>query len=234
MTNPFDFDKNPGMSEGYERGPRWFVPGYDVSHAMAATLLHDRIGERGRVLVLGAGGGVELSVLAQASSGWTFVGVDPSERMLAVADQKLRALGLDTRVQLVRGYIPDAPPGPFDAATCFLTLNFIPDDGARLDALRHIRRRLVAGAPFLMITMITLSADKTSPAFERQLRLYRAFARQNGAPEDMIAAASAGIRDHLHALTSEREEALLREAGFGAVELFYAGLAIRGWSAIAV
>lgn len=233
MTNPFDFDKMPGLAEGYERGPRWFVPGYDASHVMAATLLSDRIGERGRVLVLGAGGGVELSVLAQASSGWTFVGVDPSEQMLAVADQKLRALGLEARVQLVRGYIPDAPAGPFDAATCFLTLSFIPDDGARLDALKHIRRRLVAGAPFLMITGITHSADKTSPAFERQLRLYRAFARQNGAPEDLIATASEGVR-RLHALTPEREEALLREAGFGDVELFYAGLMIRGWSAIAV
>src|SRR6185436_1998703 len=101
MTNPFDFDKNHALSQDYERGPRRFVPGYDASHAMAATLLADRIGERGRVLVLGAGGGIELSALAQASPGWTFVGVDPSENMLAQARRKLEAAGLEGRARLV-------------------------------------------------------------------------------------------------------------------------------------
>lgn len=228
MTNPFDFDKNPAMAQGYEDGPRRFIPGYDASHAMAATLLVDRIGERGRVLVLGAGGGVELCALGRASAGWTFVGVDPSENMLAVARGKLEAAHLETRVQLVQGYIPDAPEGPFDAATCFLTLHFIADNGARLDALKHIRRRLNPGAPFLVINS---SADKTSAAFERQLRGYRVFARRNGAPEEMTVAAAQAIRDHLPVLSPAREEALLGEAGFDEIELFYVGMMFRGWIA---
>jgi tRNA (cmo5U34)-methyltransferase len=231
MTKPFDFDKQPALSDNYERGPTWFVPGCEASHAMAATLIDDRIGERGRILVLGAGGGLELRALAHASPGWTFVGVDPSEQMLAQARRILGAARVDDRVQLVQGYIPDAPAGPFDAATCFLTLHFIPDDGARLDALKHIRRRLAPGAPFLMINFCI---DKTSPAFERQLRVYQAFARRNGAPEDQIAGYAAGIRDQLPALPPEREEALLREAGFDDVELFYTGMSFRGWIASAV
>ena len=36
-----------------------------------------------------------------------------------------------------------------------------------------------------------------------------------------------------HILTPERDEALLREAGFADVSLFYAGLAFRGWAATA-
>ena len=39
-----------------------------------------------RVLVLGAGGGLELKALAEAHSGWTFDGVDPSPDMLALAE----------------------------------------------------------------------------------------------------------------------------------------------------
>lgn len=229
MTNPFVFD-NPGLIEGYDRGTRWFIPGYDASHVMAATLIHDRIGERGRVLVLGAGGGVEITALGQALPGCSFVGVDPFEPMLAMADKKLRAARMEDRVELVRGYIPDAPAGPFDAATCFFTLHLIPDDGTRLDAMKHVRRRLTAGAPFLMTNFC---ADKTSPAFERQLRLYRAFALRSGAPADMVAINAAGIRDHGHVLPPEREEALLCEAGFGDVELFYIGLNFRGWIASA-
>ena len=58
------FDKNRALSTNYEQGPRWFVPGYDASHAMATVLLRDQVGERGRILVIGAGGGVEPSLLA--------------------------------------------------------------------------------------------------------------------------------------------------------------------------
>jgi tRNA (cmo5U34)-methyltransferase len=227
MTNPFDFDKMPAIAESYEHGPRRIVPGYDASHAMAATLLADRIDARGRVLVLGAGGGVELCALGQASS-WTFVGVDPSEKMLALARRKVEAAGLEDRVELIRGFIPDAPEGPFDAATCFLTLHFIPDDGSRLDALRHIRRRLTPGAPFLMINN---SADKASPAFERHLRGYRLFAQRNGAPEESTASAAQAIREQLPVLSPAREEALLAEAGFDDIELFYVALMFRGWIA---
>lgn len=230
MTHPFDFDKDPSLARDYEQGPRRIVPGYDASHLMAATLLLDRIDPHGRVLVLGAGGGIELHALAQASPGWRFVGVDPSENMLAAARHKLAAAGLADRAELVRGYIPDAPEGPFDAATCFLTLHFIPDDGSRLDALKHIRRRLAPGAPFLMINN---SADKGSPAFERYLRGYRTFAHLHGAAEDKTAIAAQAIRDVLPVLSPAREEALLAQAGFDDIELFYVGLMFRGWIASA-
>lgn len=230
MTNDFNFDKDKALAADYDRAPRWFVPGYDVSHVMAATLLADRIGERGRVLVLGAGGGNELLAFSQAVPGWSFVGVDPSENMLALARRKLEAASVAERTELIRGFIADAPEGPFDAATCFLTLHFIPDDGARLEALQHIRRRLAPGAPFLMIN---LCADKSSPAVERQLRCYGAFARRSGAPEAVAMSAPQAVRDNLPAVSPAREEALLGEAGFGDVELFYVGLTFRGWIASA-
>jgi tRNA (cmo5U34)-methyltransferase len=69
MKNTFDFDQNSTLTDNYDRGPRWFIPGYDASHAMAAVLLRDRIGEGGRILVIGAGGGIELSVFAREASG---------------------------------------------------------------------------------------------------------------------------------------------------------------------
>ncbi|WP_044245912.1 class I SAM-dependent methyltransferase [Chondromyces apiculatus] len=228
MTKPFEFNSRETAARYEDEGPRRFVPGYDVSHAMAATLLRDRLRDSGRILVLGAGGGVELSVFAKASPGWTFVGVDPSEQMLAQAADKLRAAHLDDRVQLVKGYVPDAPEDPFDAATCFLTFGFIADDGTRLDVLRHIRRRLTAGASFLLIDFC---ADKNSPAFEAQLRLYGAFARMNGAPADLVAQAARGMRDVMHIVTPAREEALLQEAGFDDVTLFYRAFQVHGWIA---
>ena len=48
-----------------------------------------------------------------------------------------------------------------------------------------------------------------------------------------MANARAAIDAQLTILTPEQDEALLREAGFGDVALFYAGLAFRGWVAYA-
>jgi tRNA (cmo5U34)-methyltransferase len=230
MKNTFDFDQNSTLTDNYDRGPRWFIPGYDASHAMAAVLLRDRIGEGGRILVIGAGGGIELSVFAREASGWTFVGVDPSVQMLSRARQKIDEADATDRVSLVRGTAEDAPREAFDAATAFLALHFVPDDGARLRALREIHARLKDGAPFLMINGC---ADMQSSRFADDQRSYAAFARRNGAPEEMIDAAVRMQRESVHLLPPEREEALLAEAGFRDLRLFYVGMWVFGWIAMA-
>ena len=222
------FDRNPLLSATYEQGPRWFIPGYDASHAMAAVLLRDHLGGRGRILVIGAGGGVELSRFAADCEGWSFVGVDPSWEMLERARAKVGAIGASSRVSLVQGLVSDAPRECFDAATAFLCLNFVPDDGRRLDALREIHSRLLPGGPFLMINGC---ADMKSPSFDDHLRLYAAFARRNGAPAETVEGAVRMQRESLFSVPQEREEALLGEAGFGNVRLFYCGLWVYGWLA---
>src|SRR5271156_6061496 len=126
MTDQFDFDRNPAVTENYERGPRWFVPGYDASHAMAAVLLRDRIGDQGHIMVVG--GGVELSVFARECPGWRFTAVDPSAEMLRQARAKLESAGVADRVMWVQGEVEKTPNGPCDAATSFLALNFVDVD----------------------------------------------------------------------------------------------------------
>jgi tRNA (cmo5U34)-methyltransferase len=229
MTHESEFDRNPSLSDNYERAPRWFVPGYDASHAMAAVLLRDRIGEHGKILVVGAGGGVELSVFARECQGWMFTGVDPSVEMLRQAKVKLETVGASDRVSWVQGVVEDSPIGPFDAATAFLCLNFVPVD-RRLATLREIHVRLTSGSPFLMINGCS---DKNSTRFEDDLRLYTAFARRSGAPADMVQGAARMQRESLFYVLPEREVAVLKEAGFQDVHLFYAGLWVFGWIACA-
>jgi tRNA (cmo5U34)-methyltransferase len=227
MTQENYFDRTPALSDNYERGPRWFVPGYDASHAMAAVLLRDRMGEHGRILVIGAGGGVELSVFARECEGWTFTGLDPSAQMLRQAKLKLESVGASDRVTWVQGEIEKSPLGPFDAATAFLALNFVPEDG-RLATLREIHARLKSGAAFLMINGCS---DQNSARFEDDLRVYAAFARHNGAPADVVQGALRMQRESLSYVLPEREEALLAEAGFSDIRLFYVGLWVFGWIA---
>ncbi|MDQ2655579.1 MAG: class I SAM-dependent methyltransferase, partial [Chloroflexota bacterium] len=123
------------------------MPGLEALHRMALILLAERAPRDARVLVLGAGGGMELKVFAEAKPAWEFDGVDPAAAMLRLAEATLGPLA--ARVRLHEGYIESAPAGPFDAAACLLTLHFLPAED-RLRTLREMHRRMRPGAPLVV------------------------------------------------------------------------------------
>jgi tRNA (cmo5U34)-methyltransferase len=209
----------------YADGPKNFVPGLDALHRMASILLAEHVPAEARVLVLGAGGGLELEALAQAHPGWTFVGVDPARAMLDLAERRLGPF--TKRVEFVRGYIDDAPDGPFDAATCFLTLHFL-DEPERIRTVRAIRERLKPGAPFVAAHS---SFPQDGASRDRWLSRYAAYALASGADPQQTAEAREAVRTHLPLFAPETDERILREAGFSDVSLFYAALTWRGWIA---
>lgn len=205
-----------------ERAAR-LVPGLHDLQKMASLLVAERAPENANLLVIGAGGGMELKALAQAHAPWRFCGVDPSRAMLALAQEALGPLA--ERVDLHHGYTDTAPTGPFDAATCLLTMHFLNLDERRA-TLKEIRRRLKPDAPFVM-------AHLSFPQDERELWLtrYVAFAVASGVDPANARKAATAIGSTLTLLSPEHEEALLEEAGFTQPRLFYAGLAFRGWVA---
>ncbi|KIQ36203.1 methyltransferase [Variovorax paradoxus] len=201
------------------------VPGLHDLQTMAALLVAEHAPESANVLVIGAGGGMELKALAEANSQWRFVGVDPSQPMLDLAAAALGALA--DRVQLHHGYTDTAPTGPFDAATCLLTMHFVPVE-ERKSTLMDIHRRLKPGAPFVMAH---LSFPQGPEEREVWLSRYVAFAVASGVDAENARKAATAIGSTLPLLGPEREEQLLEEAGFANVRLFYAGMAFRGWVA---
>jgi tRNA (cmo5U34)-methyltransferase len=218
---------DPQTVARYSAGPPRLVPGYAGMQQMVQLLLAEHAPEDARVLVLGAGGGLELKAFAGAQPGWTFDGIDPAAEMLKLAEQTLGPLAARTRLQ--QGYIDDAPEGPFDAATCLLTLHFVALE-ARRHTVAEVRRRLKPGAPFVVAHFSFPQGEG-----ERALWLsrYAAFAVASGMPSEQMANASAAIDARLTILTPEEDEAILREAGFSNVSLFYAGFTFRGWVAYA-
>ncbi|MBN9266161.1 MAG: class I SAM-dependent methyltransferase [Hyphomicrobium sp.] len=224
LLEPFS---DPNVVAKYTDGPRRFVPGFSDLHRMTGILIAERAPKNARVLVLGAGGGLELKALAETHEGWTFVGVDPAAEMLKLAKRTLGPLG--TRVELVQGYIDDAPDGPFDAAVCLLTLHFLDADERRRTA-RQILRRLAPGAPFVVAhSSFPQGAEERGQWMSR----YAAFAVASGVDADRAAEGRSKVEAHLHLLTPEHDEAILEEAGFSAVAQFYAAFTWRGWVAYA-
>lgn len=218
---PLAFDAE--AAKHYAAAPVRNVPGHAGLLRMTTLLLAEHVPPTGRVLVLGAGGGLELKAFAEAHPGWRFDGVDPSADMLALASTTLGPLA--ARVQLHRGTIEVAPEGPFDGATCLLTFHFIAD---RLATLRQLRRRLRQGAP---LVLAHLSVPRDEPDRARWLLRHAAFGAADGADAATLEAAREALATRLIIHSPEEEEALLREAGFSRVELFYAGFAVRGWVA---
>src|SRR2546427_721661 len=91
-------NRNPRMSSfsdpqavaRYAEGPLRQVPGFAALQQMSRLLLAERVPAQGRVLVLGAGGGLELKAFAEAQPAWQLLGVDPAAPMLALRSEERR------------------------------------------------------------------------------------------------------------------------------------------------
>lgn len=211
----------------YAEGPPRLVPGFGDMHKMAGLLLAERVCHDGHVLVVGAGGGLELKAFAESYPRWTFDGVDPSPDMIRLAKTNLGLL--QARVTFHEGDIQAAPDGPFDGATCLLTMHFVPIEERRW-MISQIRRRLKPGAPFLAAHM---SMPQDEVARSVWLSRYAAFAVSSGVAYTHAQSAAASIASRLHVLSPAQDEAILQQAGFSDVGLFYCGFTFRGWVAYA-
>lgn len=214
---------NPGQVSTYAERVARHVPGLEDLHRMVGLLLAERVPASGRVLVLGAGGGLELRAFVDWQPGWRFDGVDPSPEML---DQARLVLGdKASRVTFHEGYVQDAPEGPVDGATCLLTLHFLARQ-ERLRTLRELHQRLRLGAP-LVVAHHSFPQDR--PQRDLWLRRNADLLVSKGVPMQQAEQGIMTMKERLPALSPEEDEALLLEAGFGEIQLFYAGFTFKGW-----
>jgi tRNA (cmo5U34)-methyltransferase len=219
------FFSDPQSAADYAERTARLVPGLFDMQRMAALLLAERAPGDARVLVVGAGGGLELNTFAQHHAEWRFVGVDPSPDMLNLARKTLGPLA--SRVNWHQGFVDTAPEGPFDAASCLLTLHFVAEEERRR-TLAQIHRRLKPGAPYVAMH---LSFDQEAGKKDTWLNRYVAFAVSSGVGAEKAKAAAATIGAQVPVLSPEKDEALMKAAGFRDIAVFYAGLAFRGWVA---
>lgn len=215
---------DPAAVASYLEGPPRAVPGFAAAHALVDGLLSECVPDDGRVLVLGAGGGLELAHLAGRHDGWRFDGVDPSPAMLGMAATTLGPLA--SRAELHEGYADDAPEGPYDGATCLLTLHFVPV-AERVPTLREIHRRLRPGAPLLTLHHSVPAGDARRTWLERSVR----FATGPGAPAEQVARSAGTMAERLALCAPEEDERLLRDAGFSRIAQYFGALTFRGWIA---
>ncbi len=223
-TEPFDFDGAYGSD--YESIARTAIPGYLSSFQQALVLLGGRLSPSPRVLVVGAGTGIELVTFKTARPGWRLTGVDPSRQMIGIAKHRMREAGVGDGVRLVHGPVSDLDEDGFAAATCFNVMHFLPDDGAKLLLLRDIAARLAPGAAFLLFE---LHGDRSGPRFDELFAAWIRYWKTRGMGEAERAAFRAKIDEGIHWASEARILELLAEAGFEDAWRYYRALLYGGW-----
>lgn len=213
---------NAHDAAGYAARAARHVPGLHDMHRMAGILLAEQVPSAGRVLVLGAGGGMELRAFADMQPDWQFDGIDPSPEMIEQA--RLTLADQARRVTFHQGTIDDAPLGPFDGATCLLTLHFLPK-AERLRTVQALSHRLRPGAPFVVVHHSIPDGTQRDLWLRRNANWLIA----GGQPAAQAYVGIATLKDRLPMQSPQEDEALLAEAGFTDVQLFYAGFTFKGW-----
>ena len=215
--------EDPEHAAQYAEGPAKFVPGFEAVHRMANVLIREFTSSNAQLLIHGAGGGLELEALATENPEWKFVGVDPAKPMLDAARKRLG--DLNDRVSLHHGYAADAPAGPFDAATSFLTLHFLNAD-ERQKTVSEIVARLKPGAPFIAVHC---SFPQDTALRNTWLARHREFVIASGVDAQEAESACEAISEDLEILDPAADEKILHGAGLSDVTQFYAAFTWRGW-----
>lgn len=223
-SNPFlEVFEDPEQAARYADGPAKFMPGFGDVHRMAGVLIREYAPPNANVLVHGAGGGLEIEAFARENSEWTFFGVDPAKPMLDVARRRLT--DYSDRVTLHRGYVEDAPSGPFDAATSLLTLHFL-DSSARQSTVSELVRRLKPGSPLVVAHCSFPQGDEDREVW---LDRYREFAVASGVDEGLAEDARKAVSESVELLDPEIDTQILQDAGLLNVTVFYSAFTWRGW-----
>lgn len=230
MNKPLiDFDHNaPIPASDYDQAAQLALPGYEAMHTMVLACLQAYLPKDADLLIVGAGTSKELIRFGQAQPQWHLHGVDPSAKMLAIAQQKVAQHHLSQRVTLTQGYTQDLPGDVhYHAATSILVMHFIPT-ADKLQFLDNIAQRLSPSAPFILVDVF---GQKESQELEQLLPVLQSYWHLMGLPLDKQQQLLTGFDQGVYPLTEASLLQLLNQAGFQQTIRFYTGLWVGGWLA---
>ena len=229
MTHqPGRFD-HPERAAAYDERIGKILPGYDVLHRMVDVILSAELPEEASLLIVGAGTGHELVLLAQKHPGWRFTAVEPAAPMIAIAKEKLAMAGTSDHVAWHASTMNDfAGEEHFDAATLMMVLHLVPEEN-QYTLVTDLSDRLNPGSPLVLADIF---GDPTTTRYKKADALTKAWAVASGLDQKWIDDVfPPAPRADFHAFTEERLKGWLKEAGFIDVQRFYQAFRVGAWIA---
>jgi tRNA (cmo5U34)-methyltransferase len=210
----------------YDRQSRIALAGYAAMHELTACCLSAALGAgtEQRLLVVGAGTGQDVVVLATLEPRWRFTAVDPSPAMIGLAETRLAALGLLDRTTLHGGTVDTLSATRYDGATMIGVLHHVHGDVAKFQLLKAIAARLKPGAPLVLGGNVGVYGD--DPLFRNA---WQSRWRQHGAADEGEARFRRITGDVDPPRSEEAQAELLATAGFAAPKRFFGSLFWGGW-----
>ncbi len=224
-----NFDETPPVRvEKYDKSIRLFCGAYEEIFKISHCCLRARLPAHAKILVVGAGTGMEITEFAPLNPGWSFYGVDPSADMLALAKKKIVEKNLAGDIELRKGYVDDLKEeAVFDGATCILVMHFLKDDGAKQALLDSICKRLKHGASFVLVDGFGEPGGMEFEEIERAWKQYPLIHGVSG--ETVEDAFNERIMKMIQFVPESRILELMKTAGFSRVFKFYSGFLYGGW-----
>lgn len=216
----------------YEQSITLKIPGYAHMHDLMEKLLHVSIADNNnnRLLITGAGGGKEITLLGKKHPDWLLTGMDTSKSMLALAEKRVAEAGITNRVKLLSVTIEQLPEDfMYDGATSMLMLHFIQGQEAKKAFLLHLAKRLKPGAPLILASV---NADLNSPAYPVMMKAWQEHMLEAGVLAEEWERFAASLGQISDPVSAETLVSLLVECGFSRVTRYFGAFWVEGYYAI--
>ena len=227
MEKQIDF--NGEWSNEYDDTAQHIIPAYQAIYELGHHLLREQVGAEAKILVAGAGTGKEIIDWSQNNPHWSFTGVDPAGPMLSIAQQKVEAASYGDRISFVHGLIEDVTETDFDAATAILVMQFLKDDGEKLEFLRGIADRLKPGAPVILVDLEGEIGSDEYNILNAAWKNHQFFKRDDSS---RVRKEFVMREKEVRFIPSVRIESLLEEAGCIKIHRFFKAYLFGGYVAV--
>lgn len=218
VIKSFQFDQK--VAEVFDDMLGRSIPFYSEIHHILVDIYRRLASElpAGHIYDIGCSTGETLSILSQViSKQHSLIGIDPSQAMIDKAHQKLSQKKINPAVQLITATAQEIEFDPAAVILMHYTLQFIPLQERDL-LLQKIYHSLRPGGIFLLAEKLKCTSKKID---QLTTNLYYDFKRRNGYSEIEISQKREALENVLVPVSTSRQLAMLREAGFENTEVIF-------------
>ncbi|HAS46181.1 MAG TPA: hypothetical protein DCS93_37215 [Microscillaceae bacterium] len=188
------------------------VIGYDTVFDILTTYANITLDTEDRILLVGGGGGRELSYLSKLQKSWAYTVIDPSQKMIDYARYWAKKEGVLEHTEFHQGLIQQYVPSdePFQLATCIAVLHYLSQE-ERKSTLDSIYSLLEPSGSFLWTVANKPTTDLELALFKK---MYLTYPQNQGVDEKTIQMIEEVFEQDYKLIDEVDELSLAQEVGF--------------------